>query len=139
MATLSQMCELPNGWLALSAEREQKREIGMSKKLAWKMAKREERERMAAYRKREEKRAMRSGSVGCTMGSYRREVNRQTIAASIGLENRGEIFATAKGQSMRKRVKNTASKEEAGTIGNVVLVKRFPNSKITCTCKCRRF
>lgn len=46
-----------------------------------------------------------------------------------------EIFQAGKGQRTRKKCKNSYSREQAGTIGRVVTVKRFENSRLTCVCK----
>ena len=126
------MCELPDGWLALSAMQEQKREVGMSKKLAWKMAKRAEHDRMIARRKREEKRG---GMGGYTLEHSRQMVQRETIVEPIGLERCDEMFYLGKGERSPKKAKNRASKEQAGTIGRTIVVKRFEGSRLTCVCK----
>lgn len=135
MATLLQMCELPQGWLALSAMQERKQEVGMSKKLAWKTAKRMEHERMQAFREREKKRAKRGGMVGSSMTSDRRRVYRETMAETVGIERRGEMFYLGKGERSPKKAKNRASTESAGTIGRTIVVKRFEGSRLTCVCK----
>lgn len=132
MASLSQMCELPKGWLALSAMQEQKQKVGMSKKLAWKMAKRIEHERLLAYRERERKRG---GIGGYSLECSRQMVLRETISEPMGLERRGELFHICKTERSPKKAKNRASKEEAGTIGRTIVVKRFEGSRLTCVCK----
>lgn len=37
------------------------------------------------------------------------------------------------------RVKNAYSREEAGTVGNIIVTKRFSNSRLTCVCKSRNW
>lgn len=125
------MCELPQEWLAQSAMREQRQEVGMSKKLAWKTAKRVEHDRLMAYRERERKR----GGMVETMGSSRQRVRCATMAETMGIESRGEIFNLGKGERSPKKAKNRASREQAGTIGRSITVKRFEGSRLTCVCK----
>ena len=134
MATLSQMCILPDGWDAPTCSNE----VGMSKKLAWKTAKRAEHERLMAYRERERIRAKRHGVSGRSMDSDRRRVYRETMAEPIALENCGKMFAMGKGQLQPKKAKNRVSREQAGTIGSTIVVKRFEGSRLTCVCKCKR-
>ena len=131
MAKLSQMCVLPEGWDAPSVSTE----VGMSKKLAWKTAKRAEHDRMVAYRAREKKRATRSGIVGTSLGRDRSRVYRETMPEPIALESRSKMFTMGKGQPQPKKAKNSASKEQAGTIGRTIVVKRFDGSRLTCVCK----
>lgn len=135
MAKLLQMCELPEEWLALSAMQEQKQEIGMSKKQSWKMAKRAAHERLLAYRERERLRAKRHGSSGRSMDNDRRRVYRETMAETTTIESRGRMFNEGKGQMQPKKAKNSVSKEQAGTIGRTIVVKRFDGSRLTCVCK----
>lgn len=132
MASLLQMCELPQEWLAQSAMREQRQEVGMSKKLAWKTAKRVEHERLLAYRERERKRG---GMAGEGLGRSRQRVQRETMAEPMGLERGGEMFYLGQGVRQPKKAKNRASKEAAGTIGRTIVVKRFEGSRLTCVCK----
>lgn len=129
MATLSQICVLPDGW---DAPIMQTNEVGMSKKLAWKMAKRAEHERLMAYRKREKKRG---GMCGYSFECSRQMVQRETIAEPVGLERGGEMFYLGQGVRQPKKAKNRASKEAAGTIGRTIVVKRFEGSRLTCVCK----
>lgn len=103
----------------------------MSKKLAWKTAKRVEHERLLGYRERERKR----GGMGETMSRSRQRVQRETMAEPIGLERGGEMFYLGQGVRQPKKAKNRASKEEAGTIGRTIVVKRFEGSRLTCVCK----
>lgn len=126
------MCELPQEWLALTAMQEQKQKVGMSKKLAWKTAKRVEHERLLAYRERERKRG---GMGGYSLERSRQIVERETMAEPMGLENRGEMFYLGQGARQPKKAKNRASKEAAGTIGRSIVVKRFEGSRLTCVCK----
>ena len=99
MATLSQMCVLPEGWGAPSVSKQ----IGMSKKLAWKTAKRAEHERLMAYREREKKRC---GMGGGSLERSRQRVHRETMAEPIGIESRGEMFYLGKGERSPKKAKN---------------------------------
>lgn len=134
MATLSQMCGLPEGWGAPTFSNE----VGMSKKLAWKTAKRAERERMMAYRERERRRAMRGGSAGMSIERNRQMVRRETMADAMPvLESGRRMFAMGKGQPQPKKAKNSVSREKAGTIGRSIVVKRFEGSRLTCVCKSR--
>ena len=131
MATLSQMCILPDGWGALPVSNG----TGMSKKLAWKTAKREEHDRLMAYRAREKKRAKRNGSAGCSLEHDRSRVRRETMAEPMRIESRGRMFYEGQGVRQPKKAKNRASKEQAGTIGRTIVVKRFEGSRLTCVCK----
>lgn len=47
------------------------------------------------------------------------------------------VFAVCKGVRMRKRVRNSFSRDEAGTCGTYVHTIRFENSYITKVCKSR--
>lgn len=132
MATLSQMCILPDGWDAPTISTN---EVGMSKKLAWKTAKRAEHERMKAYRERVKKRALKSGVGRFSIERDRKRVYRETFAEPIGLERREKMFAMGKGQPQPKKAKNSFSREQAGTIGRTIVVKRFEGSRLTCVCK----
>jgi len=127
MATLSQMCVLPEGWGAPSLSEQ----IGMSKRSEWLIAKRKQHDRLMAYRERERKR----GGMVETMGSSRQRVRRETMAETMGIESRGEIFNLGKGERSPKKAKNRASREQAGTIGRSITVKRFEGSRLTCVCK----
>lgn len=131
MAALSQMCILPEGWDAPSIST---KEVGMSKKLAWKMAKRAEHERMKAYREREAKRAIKRTR---SLERDRKRVYQALFTEPIGLERRGRMFNEGKGQPQPKKAKNTASSEQAGTVGRTIVVKRFEGSRLTCVCKSR--
>ena len=133
MATLSQMCELPQGWLALAAEKEQKREVRMSKKLEWKVAKRKQHEQLMAYRERVRKRG---GVRGESLESSRRRVRLALMADDVPvLESGREMFAICKGQRSHKKVKNSVSRERMGTVGRTIVTKRFDGSRLTCVCK----
>lgn len=125
------MCTLPEGWGTPSMPT---KEVGMSKKLAWKTAKRAQHERMKAYREREKKRA-KSGVGRFSLERDRKRVYSETYAQSISLERRDKMFAMGKGQPQPKKAKNTASSEKAGTIGRTIVVKRFEGSRLTCVCK----
>jgi len=127
MATLSQMCVLPEGWGAPSLSEQ----IGKSKRSEWLIAKRKQHDRLMAYRERERKR----GGMVETMGSSRQRVRRETLAETMSIESRGEIFNLGKGERSPKKAKNRASREQAGTIGRSITVKRFEGSRLTCVCK----
>jgi len=129
MATLSQMCTLPEGWGALAISNGD----GMNKKMAWKIEKRKQHERLIAHRKRERKR------VGIACGSLERSrmsVYRESLEA-IGFVVKERIFEECKTERSPKKAKNRASKEQAGTIGRHIVVKRFNGSRLTCVCKSR--
>lgn len=115
MGTLSQMCNLPEGWVAQIANRDKNDAIGMSKKLEWKMAKRKEHDRMLERRNRMRNRAAYGGT---TMGSDRRRVYDACFTESMGLESGSRMFAECKVALQPKKAKNRASKEQAGTIGS---------------------
>lgn len=140
MATLSQICILPEGWDVPNRcnERNGLSEVGMSRKLAWKAAKRAEHDRMVAYRQRERLRAERRGVSGRSMESDRRRVYRETMAEPIMVESCRKMFAAGKGQLQPKKAKNSVSREQAGTIGRTIVVKRFAGSRLTCVCKVKQ-
>ncbi len=131
MATLSQMCVLPEGWGTPSISEQ----IGMSKRSEWLIAKRKQHERLMAYRERERIRAKRHGVSGSSIEHDRQRVRRETMAETMGIESRGEIFNLGKGERSPKKAKNRASREQAGTIGRSIVVKRFEGSRLTCVCK----
>ena len=54
-------------------------------------------------------------------------------------ETERHIFAMCKGERTRKKAKNGFSKEQAGSIGNTIVTKRFSNSRLTCVCKSRKW
>lgn len=132
MARLCDLCNLPDGWVAPTVSNE----VGMSKKLAWKTAKRAEHDRLMAYLERERRRAMRRGGVGMGIERSRENVRRETMADAMPvLENGRRMFAIGKGQLQPKKAKNSVSREQAGTIGRKIVVKRFEGSRLTCVCK----
>lgn len=51
------------------------------------------------------------------------------------VETRESIFAACKGVRTAKKAKNHFSREEAGTAKNMIITKRFPNSRLTCVCR----
>ena len=106
----------------------------MSKKLAWKTAKRVEHERLLAYRERERKR----GGMSCGSLERSRQQVRESLSA-MGVEVKERIFEECKGARSPKKAKNRASKEQAGTIGRTIVTKRFEGSRLTCVCKSRIF
>ena len=124
------MCVLPEGWGTPSLSEQ----IGMSKRSEWLIAKRKQHDRLMAYRERERKR----GGMVETMGSSRQRVRRETMADTMPqLENRSRMFNEGKGLLQPKKAKNSASREQAGTIGRTIVVKRFEGSRLTCVCKSR--
>ena len=131
MATLSQMCVLPQGWDAPSLSEQ----IGMSKRSEWLIAKRKQHDRLMAYRERERIRAKRHGVSVSSIDHDRQRVRRETMAETMGIERGGEMFYLGKGERSPKKAKNRASKEAAGTIGRTIVVKRFEGSRLTCVCK----
>lgn len=133
MATLSQMCVLPEGWGTPSTE-----QIGKSKRSEWLIAKRKQHDRLMAYRERERIRMERRGASGESLSSSRRRVQRETMADAMPtLESGRKMFAMGKGQPQPKKAKNSVSREQAGTIGRTIVVKRFEGSRLTCVCKSR--
>lgn len=137
MATLSELCALPTEWAEREERKEHNKAIGVEKKMAWKLVKREEHDRMKAYRERELRRMQRTGVYELSLTASRRKVAQETMPEPMRKETRAEIFFAGKGVRSAKRVKNRASSEEMGTIGNRIVVKRFANSRTTCVCKSR--
>lgn len=131
MATLSQMCVLPEGWGAPSLSEQ----IGKSKRSEWLIAKRKQHERLMAYRERERIRAQRHGASGSSMEHDRQRVRRETMPETVGIENGRKMFYECQGTRSPKKAKNRASREQAGTIGRSIVVKRFEGSRLTCVCK----
>jgi len=131
MATLSQMCVLPEGWGAPSLSEQ----IGKSKRSEWLIAKRKQHERLMAYRERERIRAKRHGVSGSSMEQDRQRVRRETMAEPVSIENGRKMFYECQGTRSPKKAKNRASREQAGTIGRSIVVKRFEGSRLTCVCK----
>lgn len=136
MATLSQMCVLPEGWGAPSVSEQ----IGKSKRSEWLIAKRKQHDRLMAYRERERIRAERAERRGEHRGESlsgsRRRVQRETMADVMPvLESGRRMFYEGQGVRQPKKAKNRASKEQAGTIGRTIVVKRFEGSRLTCVCK----
>lgn len=128
MATLSQMCVLPDGWGTPSISEQ----IGMSKRSEWLIAKRKQHDRLMAYRERERKR----GGMSCGSLERSRQQVRESLSA-MGVEVKERIFEECKGVRSPKKAKNRASKEQAGTIGRTIVTKRFEGSRLTCVCKSR--
>jgi hypothetical protein len=58
-------------------------------------------------------------------------------AFTLGTQIERNAFEIGKGTRIRKRAKNTFSKEEFGTCGTYITTKRFSNSRLTCVCKSR--
>lgn len=137
MATLSELCALPTEWVEREERKERSKTIGMEKKLAWKLAKREEHDRMMAYRERELRRMQRTGVHELSIAASRRKVAQETMPEPMRKETRADIFFAGKGVRQPKKAKNRASSEAMGTIGRRIVVKRFANSRMTCVCKSR--
>ena len=138
MATLSELCAtMPTEWVERDERKERNKAIGMSKKMAWKLAKREEHDRMMAYRERELRRMKRNGVHELSFDGSRRKVAQETMPEPMRKETRAEIFFAGKGVRQPKKAKNRASSEAMGTIGRRIVVKRFANSRMTCVCKSR--
>ena len=137
MATLSELCALPTEWVEREERKERSKTIGMEKKMAWKLAKREEHDRMMAYRERKRKREERNGVHELSLTASRRKVAQETMPEPMRKETRAEIFFAGKGVRQPKKAKNRASSEAMGTIGRRIVVKRFANSRMTCVCKSR--
>lgn len=128
MATLAQMCILPQGWDAPAMPTSN----GMNKKMAWKIEKRKQHQQLMAYRERERKR----GGMSCGSLERSRQQVRESLSA-MGVEIKERIFEECKGVRSPKKAKNRASKEQAGTIGRTIVTKRFEGSRLTCVCKSR--
>lgn len=137
MAILSELCALPTEWVEREERKERSKTIGMEKKMAWKLAKREEHDRMMAYRERKRKREERNGVHELSLTASRRKVAQETMSEPMRKETRAEIFFAGKGVRQPKKAKNRASSEAMGTIGRRIVVKRFANSRQTCVCKSR--
>lgn len=122
---------LPQGWAAASCDTNGGIIIG--RRLALKAAAKLKRERMAAFWKREQKR----GKCGQSLSASRKAVYRETIAEPVKVESGKRLFALGQGRRQPKKAKNGFSKEEAGTVGSVIRVRRFKNSRLTCVYKCK--
>ena len=91
---------------------------------------------------------MAKGILGSRYNREPRKRNVMGIYSSVGIampepeprpETERYIFAMCKGERTRKKAKNAFSKEEAGTCGNIIVTKRFSNSRLTCVCKTRNW
>lgn len=105
--------------------------IGLSRKLAFKMERKDHHRQLIAYRKREERR----GHHGVSFEASRRKVRRATMPETERPETTADIFYAGKGVRQPKKARNTASSEEMGTIRPRIVVKRFEGSRLTCVCK----
>lgn len=74
------------------------------------------------------------GSIEHVMGAYE-GMDRST---PLKYAKTGEIFRAGMGSRTCKKAKNKFSKEEAGTIGNCITIKRFKGSRLTCVCKMKQ-
>lgn len=133
MAALSDICVIPTEWEERAEHKEEMKAIGLSRKLAWKVAKKREHDRYKAYRERE---ARRSGR-GESFGASRKRVAHETMPEPMRRESRRDIFFAGQGKRSPKKVKNRYSTEQAGTVGRIITTKRFAGSRITCVCKSR--
>ena len=139
MATLSELCAMPTEWVEREERKERNKAICLEKKLAWKLAKREEHDRMTSYRERELRRMQRKGVHELSLASSRRKVARETMAEPMPKETRADMFFAGQGVRSPKKAKNRASSEAMGTICRRIVVKRFANSRVTCVCKSRAY
>ena len=137
MARLSELCAMPTEWVERAERKERNKAICLEKKLAWKLAKREEHDRMTACRERELRRMQRKGVHELSIAASRRKVARETMAEPMPKETRADMFFAGQGVRSPKKAKNRASSEAMGTIGRRIVVKRFANSRMTCVCKSR--
>lgn len=122
MARIGDICELPTG---LAAANERMRRLESAKA---------EREMRAKQGRKEAYKARRHGE-----SMY---MKLRMVRAELGIEperreTAEEIVCTCRGQRSPKRARNGFSKEQAGTVGNVVVTRRFPNSRLTCVCRTR--
>lgn len=88
--------------------------------------------------KREQKRRLQKlwhKSAEEQMQEYYLQQEKRAFTLSADIER--NAFEIGKGVRIRKRAKNTFSKEEAGTCGTYIATKRFSNSRLTCVCKSR--
>lgn len=140
MANLSELCaSLPMEFIERAEHRTRMEQSALSRKLAWKEEKRKEHQRMVDYRAREVRRAMRSGvRSGVSLESYRNDVRRETMPATVRPETAAEMFYAGKGVRSPKKAKNKVSSERAGSIRPHIVVKRFDGSRLTCVCKSRK-
>ena len=139
MARLSELCAMPTEWVERAERKERNKAICLQKKFAWKLAKREEHDRMTACRERELRRMQRKGVHELSIAASRRKVARETMAEPMPKETRADIFFAGQGVRSPKKAKNRASSEAMGTIGRRIVVKRFANSRVTCVCKSRAY
>lgn len=130
---------MPTEWVERAERKERNKAICLEKKLAWKLAKREEHDRMTACRERELRRMQRKGVHELSIAASRRKVARETMAEPMPKETRADIFFAGQGVRSPKKAKNRASSEAMGTIGRRIVVKRFANSRVTCVCKSRAY
>lgn len=135
MCVLSDVCRLPESWQARKAQMEQKREVTLCARLAWQAAKREERDRFIAYKKREEKRAKKAYHVSESLSASRQKVREYTMPDAIEIEGVHKMFHAGKGERATKKVKNRVYAEQCGSVPRRIVLKRFDNSRITCLCK----
>lgn len=130
---------MPTEWVEREERKERNKAICLEKKLAWKLAKREEHDRMTAYRERELRRMQRKGVHELSIAASRRKVARETMPEPMRNETRADMFFAGQGVRSPKKAKNRASSEAMGTIGRRIVVKRFANSRVICVCKSRIF
>ncbi len=135
MATLLEICaEIPTELVAVS---EQVRKSEAKKRMT--MTEKEIKRRQwvrEAYR--EGKRQNRLG-FGTTIARSICEFRKKNNVRITVLEYGDKMFNLGKGQSTKKKAKNSFSKEEAGTIGTHIKTMRFDGSRLTCVCKTRSY
>lgn len=140
MATLKDVCaSLPTEWVEHEEKKERNEAIRLLGRLARKEQRKANRERLRAYREREQRRAIRRGEHGVSLESSRKAVRRETMPEPMRKESTKEMFFYGQGVRQPKKAKNKASSEEMGTVGRRIVVKRFTGSRVTCVCKSRIF
>lgn len=140
MATLSDLCAiLPTEWVEREEKKERNEAIRLSKSLAWKEQRKANRERLRAYREREQRRAIRRGEHGVSLEGSRRAVRRETMPEPMRKESTKQMFFYGQGVRQPKKAKNKVSSEKMGTVARRIVVKRFAGSRVTCVCKSRFF
>ena len=95
-------------------------------------------EKVMYISKREQKRRLQKlwhKSAEEQMQAHYLQQEERAFTLSADIER--NAFEIGKGVRIRKRAKNTFSKEEAGTCGTYIATKRFQNSRLTCVCKSR--
>lgn len=73
------------------------------------------------------------------MGVYSSVGKGESVPARMRPENIERTIGSFCARPSRRRVRNPYSREEAGTIGNIIVTKRFSNSRLTCVCKTHNY